>query len=184
MDLISNHKTLLEQWRKRMNLVGPGPIGEHYADAEACLAVVPEPTGEWADLGSGAGFPGIVFAARYPEVSLDFVDSRRKRCVFVDQILMTTDLADHAPRRVLCQRVESLPDASYDGIISRAFAPPEVVLDHADRLLRPGGELVLLLQDRAPTPEDPRFTEVASHTYTLPGREPRRSVRLVRAPAQ
>lgn len=182
MDLIDTHRTTLAQWRKTMNLVGPGPISEHYADADACLVpLMPPfdpPTGHWADLGTGAGFPGVVFAQRFPAVALDLVDSRRKRCVFVEHVLAQSDLSGHAARTVRCQRVEALQDALYDGIVSRAFAPPAAVLDHAARLLRPDGHVLLLLLDGADTPVDPRFRLVREHRYTLPGRDPRRSVLL------
>lgn len=181
VDLLTTHRTLLEQWRKTMNLVGPGPLAEHYADADASLSVLDNPTGHWADLGTGAGLPGIIFAAMFPDVTLDLVDSRRKRCIFVSQVLMKADLDGHAPRNVHCQRVETLPDATYDGIVSRAFAPPPAVLDHADRLLKPGGQVLLLLMGDAQTPSDPRYTVVREHAYTLAGRDPRRSVLLKRA---
>ncbi|MFT6378299.1 MAG: 16S rRNA (guanine527-N7)-methyltransferase [bacterium] len=183
MDLLTTHRTLLEQWRKTMNLVGPGPLSEHYADADESLSILAEPTGHWADLGTGAGLPGIIFAAMFPQVSLDLVDSRRKRCIFVGQVLMQADLEGHAPRTVHCQRVETLPDATYDGIVSRAFAPPPAVLDHADRLLKPGGFVLLLLMGDAEIPSDRRYSVVREHSYTLPGRDPRRSVLLQRVNA-
>src|SRR5688500_5461480 len=138
-----------------MNLVGPGDVGDHYEDAERALAGL-EPYGHWADLGTGAGFPGIVFAARFPHVRLDLVDSRRKRCSFVEQVLAEAHVpADRV--RVLCTRFEELEPAAYDGILSRAFAPPVEVLDHADRLLGETGMLVLFLQGDADAPDDPRF---------------------------
>ena len=180
MDLLDAHRTLLEQWRHSMNLVGPGPISEHYVDADHALQALSEPAGRWADLGTGAGLPGIIFAARFPTVALDLVDSRRKRCIFVEQVLGQADLTGHAERRVRCQRVESLEDAQYDGIISRAFAPPAKVLDHADRLLRDDGCVLLLLLADADVPEDSRFVVEKEHPYTMPGRDPRKAVLLRR----
>lgn len=80
--LAETHRRVLEQWRGAMNLVGPGPIAPHFADSEAALAGL-DPVGRWVDLGSGAGFPGLVLAAMYPSVAVDLVDSRKKRCVFL-----------------------------------------------------------------------------------------------------
>ena len=148
-----------------MNLVGPGPLDGHYMDcSEALLGLNPE--GRWADLGTGAGFPGIVFAAMFPEVQLELVDSRRKRCVFLREVL---DRAHRSDIEVRCMRVESLPDGVYDGVVSRAFAPPDRVLVHAQRLLRPGGRLVMFLQASAELDAE-AFETIRRRDYQVDGR--------------
>lgn len=173
--LVEVHRELLEQWRTRMNLVGPGPIEEHYVDAERALERLPL-EGRWADLGTGAGFPGVVLAAMYPEVELDLVDSRQKRCVFLEEVVGRSDVPDVA---VHCTRIERLPDASYDGVVSRALAPPPAVLEHARRLLRPRGRVILMLQDDGVVPDSEDFEVEAERPYRVAGRG-RRSVLLRR----
>jgi 16S rRNA (guanine527-N7)-methyltransferase len=166
MGLLDIHRTTLEQWRQAMNLVGPGPLEPHYLDCERALEGL-EPTGLWADLGSGAGFPGIVFAHLFPEVQLHLVDSRRKRCTFLEHVLAQAQVP---PERVqvLCQRVEELT-GPYDGLMARAFTPPVELLGHAARLLRPGGQVLLFLTEGSP-PEHPHFSWVQERTYTVEGR--------------
>jgi 16S rRNA (guanine527-N7)-methyltransferase len=176
MDLLAVHRARLETFRKAMNLVGPGPVEPHYADAEEALAGL-EPAGRWADLGTGAGFPGIVFAARFPGVALDLVDSRRKRCAFLEGVLALADLGDHAPVRVVCGRVEDLPAHAYDGVMARAFAPPDALLAHARRLLVPGGTVVLFLQDDAEPAVAADFVPAGERRYAVDGRR-RRAVWL------
>ena len=141
--LTESHRTLLERWRVIMNLVGPGPIGEHFDDCNLGLAGL-LPTGRWADLGSGAGFPGLVLAAAHPELQVDLIDSRRKRCTFLERVVL--DAAQGHRIRVLCERVEDVPGALYDGVTARAFTPTPEALEHAARLLRPGGLALLFLQ--------------------------------------
>ena len=85
-DLLSTHRRLLERWRKSMNLVGPGDVQVHFDDCQLALATL-TPEGHWVDLGSGAGFPGIPLAATWPELRVDLVDSRKKRCWFLEQVL-------------------------------------------------------------------------------------------------
>jgi 16S rRNA (guanine527-N7)-methyltransferase len=173
-DLIETHKSLLSRWRSSMNLIGPGDVQEHFDDCRMALSWV-QPTGHWVDLGSGAGFPGIPFAASHPDVRVDLVDSRRKRCVFLDQVLGTAGIS---PDRVAvhCMRVEQLT-GPYDGVISRAFAQPPAVLKHGARLLNPGGQMVLFMQAEASVPEHPDYELFHVEHYAL-GAKCRKAVGL------
>ena len=165
-ELIEVHQRLLERWRKSMNLVGPGDVGFHYADCRQALHWL-DPTGHWVDLGSGAGFPGIVLASMAPQLELDLVDSRKKRCVFLEQVVHEAGV--EARVRVRCQRVETLT-GPYDGVVARAFASPQTVLDHAARLLRPDAVVVLFLQADGAVPEDPRFEVFHVEHYAVQGK--------------
>lgn len=173
--LLDAHRTALERFRASMNLVGPGPVQPHFDDCTAALQGL-EPEGHWADLGSGAGFPGLVFAAMYPEVRLDLVDSRQKRCIFLEEVIAR---ADAWGIDVLCTRIEEL-DQRYDGLLARALAPPEQVVDWAEVLLRPGGHLVILLNEGQELPEREGWT-VTEVPYTVDGKA-RKTARLVRSP--
>ena len=134
------HKALLARWRHAMNLVGPGPLAPHFEDAEHAVRLL-HPSGRWADLGSGAGFPGVALAAWHPQVQVHLVESRERRVAFLRAALRATGLSN---LQVLHLRVEQLPAMAYDGVISRAFAPPESYLAQASRLLVPGGLAVLM----------------------------------------
>ncbi len=123
-----------------MDLVGPGPLGPHFEDARKAVSWL-EPSGRWADLGSGAGFPGIALAAAFPDLCVHLVESRRKKTIFLEQVLAAAQLAN---AEVLHGRVEDLQE-TYDGVISRAYKPPEAFLRDAMQLLKPGGVAVVLL---------------------------------------
>lgn len=167
-DLRAVHRELLERWRHVTNLVGPGPVDEHFEDCERALSWL-EPEGDWVDLGSGAGFPGLVLAAVAPQLRIDLVDSRSRRCAFLERVLVEAEVPPDRVR-VHCTRVEQLPFSSWDGLVARAFAPPDEVLHHAARLLRPGGVVVLFLQEHAPVPEDPRFEMFHVEHYEVAGK--------------
>ena len=153
-DLMNTHRQLLERWRKSMNLVGPGPIDVHFDDCTLALSGL-QPVGHWVDLGSGAGFPGLVLASLWPELQLDLVDSRQKRCVFLEAVLAEAGVPSSRVQ-VLRQRVEDLT-GPYDGAVARAFAAPERVLEFAERLVRPDGLVVLFLQADTEPPERTGF---------------------------
>ncbi len=124
-----------------MNLVGPGPTDAHFEDSEA-VACLLSPRGRWADLGSGAGFPGVALAASHPNVSVTLVESRAKRAAFLQRVVRQTGLVNAV---VFHGRAEDLDGQGWDGVISRAFAQPPVFLEHARRLLVVGGQVAVLL---------------------------------------
>ena len=166
--LETHHLETLRKWRKAMDLVGPGPLQPHFLDA-ACAVRWLEPTGVWADLGSGAGFPGVALAAHHPHLEVHLVESRRKRAQFLRQL---------RAGKVLCQRSEELPDGAYDGVISRAYRRPELYLADALRLLKPGGSAVLMLARQAPPKQDGLQMFHVEH-YVVEGR-PRQAVGYVK----
>lgn len=172
-DLLKTHRRLLAQWRKTMNLVGPGDLSEHYDDAERALRWLATSglplAGRWVDLGTGAGFPGIVLAAMYPELEVDLVDSRSKRCAFLNRVLTEAQI-DPKRVRVHCTRVETLPAGQWDGVVSRAFAPPPEALGHARRLLVPGGTALLFLQEDTEAPQVEGFEVFHVEHYEAGGK--------------
>ena len=171
------HRRLLLRWRDAMNLVGPGPIDVHFDDCRRGLDGL-TPAGRWVDLGSGAGFPGLVLADHAPSLSVELVDSRSKRCVFLERVVAEAEATDRI--RVRCARVEELPGGVWDGVTARAFAPVDAVLAHADRLLRPGGTALLFLQtDQEPT--QPGWRAVREVRYALEDGRTRRTVLFERA---
>ena len=177
-ELITTHRRLLDARRHALNLVGVGPLEDHYRDSAQAVGWL-QPHGHWVDLGAGAGFPGIVFAAKFPHVAIDLVEIRRKRATFLEAVLLESGESRPAPIVVRCEDASRLPPGQYDGVISRAFAPPAQVLQHARRLLRPGGTLVLLLQDDAHAPPADDFTPMGQHRYRF-GAGWRKAVALIK----
>lgn len=140
------HLEKLSSWREAMDLVGPGELEPHFEDAVLSMAWIAG-AGRWADLGSGAGFPGISFASRNRESRVDLVESRRKRAIFLEEVVGSASL-DNA--FVLNVRAETLPLGTYDGVVSRAFMKPPEYLALARDLVRKTGVVVLLLAQGRP----------------------------------
>jgi len=157
------HLRLLEKWRKAMDLIGPGPAAPHFQDCEGAVAGL-DAAGPWADLGSGAGFPGIALAAAYPQATVDLVESRRKRAIFLDKVVSEAVLENASVCNV---RSETLMAGAYVGIISRAYKPPRKVLADAARLLVPGGRVVLLLGGQADIDTPIGWTELGRSRYAV-----------------
>lgn len=122
---------LLAEENERQNLVARGTLPHvwqrHIVDSAQLLHVSREtlPDGGWLDLGTGAGFPGLVIAALQPDRPVTLVDSRRLRTEWLARAAAAMKLANV---EVVLSRVEDLPDATYGVISARAFAPLDRLL--------------------------------------------------------
>jgi len=97
----------------------------HFADSAQLLRHVPRETTPWLDLGTGAGFPGLVIAAMNPDRPAILVESRKKRANFLESAAAALGLP-HC--RVLGVRLENVPTLNAGVISARAFAPLDKLL--------------------------------------------------------
>jgi 16S rRNA (guanine527-N7)-methyltransferase len=97
-----------------------------------------------ADLGAGAGFPGLVLAAALPGARVDLIESTRRKCEVIERLAEAAGLAGRG--RAVPARAEEWARtqgaSAYDAVTARALAPLSVVCEYAAPLLRVGGTLV------------------------------------------
>jgi 16S rRNA (guanine527-N7)-methyltransferase len=106
-----------------------------------------------ADLGTGAGFPGLALAVALPGARISLVESQRRRCEFLERVCADAEIANaHVVRARAEEWREGL--SGNDAVVARALAPQPVVLEYAAPLLRLGGTLVDWRGRRAPAEED------------------------------
>ena len=122
----------------RQNLIAASTAdhiwARHIVDSAQLVPIAPEAARSWIDLGSGAGFPGMVVALIRPELRMTLVESRRKRIDFLRCVAESLGLADRVT--VAGQRLEMLAASPYDVISARAFAPTDRLLALAHRFSR------------------------------------------------
>ena len=120
----------LDDWRTRSNLIGPKEWPQiwtrHVGDSVQLLDRIPD-TAKVVDLGSGAGFPGLVIAAARPAGHVTLMESVGKKCAFLRAAIEAADL----PATVYQGRIESAPRIEADYVTARAFAPMPQLLDYA-----------------------------------------------------
>ncbi len=130
---------LLAEENTRQNLVSKASLGQiwrrHIADSAQLLRYVPRGTTRWLDLGTGAGFPGLVIAALRPDTEVLMVESRSRRAEWLERARITLDLTK---ARVLATRLEMLDTQKVDVISARAFAPLEKLLGLSARFSTAG----------------------------------------------
>ncbi|MEA2247085.1 MAG: rRNA (guanine527-N7)-methyltransferase [Solirubrobacteraceae bacterium] len=117
-------------------------VDVHVADSLVALELdVVRAATRIADLGSGAGFPGLALAIALPEARMTLVESVGRKAAFLTRTAHTLELRNVA---AVTARAESWPEGlgAHDLVTARALAPLGVVLEYAAPLLQPGGTLV------------------------------------------
>ena len=140
LEKLETYATLLREWQRTINLVAPATLPEvwkrHFADSAQLFALAPEGARRWLDLGSGAGFPGLVLAILLAERRaghMTMLESDSRKAAFL------RDVARHCGVSVdiLCSRIESASThdkvGKVDVVTARALAP----LDRLLGLARP-----------------------------------------------
>jgi 16S rRNA (guanine527-N7)-methyltransferase len=167
-------RLILLDWNARMNLVGPSAAADfwrrHAYDSAQLLRLAPGAL-TWADLGAGAGFPGLVLAILLKGragAHVHLVESMAKRCRFLSHVVEALDL----PATVHHARAESL-SLKVDVVTARACAPMVRLLGYAWPYLKTGAKGLFLkgqdveleLQDAAISWKfDAQLTPSLSHT--------------------
>ena len=165
----SVHDVLVEA--QRIGALGPRPVVDVIAHAQAFVSALPPETRRIIDLGSGAGVPGLVVADACRESSVVLVDRRAKRTDALTLAVASLGWRDRVS--VICGDVESLVRdplhaASYDAVISRGFGPHEMTLRLSAGLVRPGGVVVV---SEPPEGEPNRWSANLVKSLSLTGPE-------------
>ena len=137
------YEALLKQWQKGTNLVAPKTLDQiwhrHFADSAQLLSLVPDSV-TWLDLGSGAGFPGLVIAiclANREDGQVQIVESNARKCAFCKEVVRETGCSVE----IHCERIESLGGRDrFDRIeivTARALSPLSELLALAEPFFQP-----------------------------------------------
>ena len=136
---------LLKKWNRVYNLTAirdeSEMVTQHLLDSLSVLPVVPESAlagRRWADVGSGAGLPGIPLALARPDLDMTLIEAVEKKSAFQRQAKIELGLENIA---VVSGRVEDVPGGMFDAVISRAFADLATFVDLAAHLLAQDGRL-------------------------------------------
>ena len=133
---------LLLRWNTRINLISGETVADidqrHIADCAQLQPLLPL-TGPIADIGSGAGLPGLVLAILQPEREIHLVESDKRKAAFLVEASAQLKLP---MIRVHACRAENAKLPPLSAITARALAPLATLLPYADKCLAPGGVAV------------------------------------------
>ncbi len=158
----------LQTWNARVNLTGlTSPrdiIIKHFIDS---LAVLPflEDASSLADLGSGAGFPGLVLKLARPDLTLTLVESRGKKAAFLEYLVALWQLPGvEVIQAYLTPQLAREWGPRFDMVTSRAAFPLKRFLELASPLLLPGGRALAL---KGPEPPRQEIAAARRHLSSL-----------------
>ena len=149
LERLDRYADLLDRWHKMMSLVSGASLQDmwrrHFFDSAQLFNLLPANPSPLVDLGSGAGFPGLVLAIMgVPNVTL--IESSRKKCSFLQEVARETD----TDVEIFAGRIEQFraPELAHT-ITARALAPLDKLLELAEPLLAPGGQYLFMKGARA-----------------------------------
>ena len=159
---IERYAELLLDWNRSVNLTGARTLEEilaQVAAGEALLAL------EWAgiaqviDIGSGGGLPAVPLALAMPQVHFTLLEANSRKCAFLEHVAATLGLPNVTVTAGRAEELGRRPALreQFDRAISRAAAPPAVLLELALPFVKPGGDLVAQV-----SPLDPHLLEPAA----------------------
>ncbi len=147
IERLSIYESILKRWQSKINLVSAATLpvlwSRHFGDSAQILDCAPSAK-VWADLGTGAGFPGVVMAIQLREIvggRVHLIESDAKKCAFLREVVRETGASAEIHRG----RIEAiLPELTLDALTARALAPMVILLDYATPLLMKGAIGVFL----------------------------------------
>jgi 16S rRNA (guanine527-N7)-methyltransferase len=147
-------------------------------DLDSAEARSPIAEARLADLGSGAGFPGIPIKLWAPKISLTLIESNQKKATFLREVARSLTLMDINIQNV---RAQTLPPSAFNVVTLRAVEQLTDVLPIAATLLAPAGRLALLISSSQLDPTRSTLPQVAWET-PIPIPESRSRLLLVGTP--
>ena len=161
----------LRKWNQKTNLTAIEEpkeiIVKHFLDSLSLIRILPEGAKNAADIGSGAGFPGIPIKIAVPGLFITSVEPAHKKAVFQRHIIRLLCLEGIRVEEAKVEELAAGPER-FGVIFSRAFREPEGVLSLAGPLMLEGGKVILSLGPSVGE-EPPAGWEIGcSQVVTLP----------------
>ena len=138
IEKIEKYLSILDSWRNQSNLIGPNEWeriwDRHILDSHQLRKFIPE-SAKVVDIGTGAGFPGIILAASASgDGHITLIESSAKKCKFLQTVAEQTGL----PISIVNSRIESVDEFYADFVTARAVAPLEKLIEYTLPALETG----------------------------------------------
>ncbi|MEJ6708814.1 MAG: 16S rRNA (guanine(527)-N(7))-methyltransferase RsmG [Amylibacter sp.] len=143
MDRLQTYADLLEKWNPSINLVSKTTLSEkwqrHFLDSAQVWLHIPSDAKTLVDIGSGAGFAGLVLAIigmeKKPDLAFTLIESDARKCAFMRNVARTVGLSVE----IQTKRIEQVENLTADVLTARALATVSQLLAYGENILSPNG---------------------------------------------
>ena len=146
---LEQYYNLLVEWNKKMNLTGIIKKEEvylkHFYDSlTICKAIDLKNVNTLCDIGTGAGFPGMVLKIIFPNIQITLVDSLKKRIAFLEEVKRTLGLKNLDIINARAEEYAIENREKFDVVTARAVAPLNILLEYSVPLVKKDGYFIPL----------------------------------------
>ncbi len=140
----------LQKWSRKVNLIARGTsaaeiVEKHFLDSLALLQSLDSERDNVVDIGSGAGFPGLVCKAGNPLLRMSLVEPRYKRATFLRHIIRVCDLSQVTVHEQRLEEGSSIPgEQEFNCLVSRAVTDISQTLAMSKRFCRAGFRIICM----------------------------------------
>ncbi len=147
--LLDKYAKLLSEWNEKINLTAITEKEQvylkHFYDSLTILKVIDlNEVDSLCDLGTGAGFPGIVLKIFFPNLKLTLVDALNKRIKFLEVIVQNLNLKDVTLVHARAEEYGKAHRECFDVVTARALSSFPILLEYAIPMLKVGGHLIAM----------------------------------------
>lgn len=153
LNALKMYKNLLLEWNDKINLTAITDKEEifvkHFVDCLYCAKYITKEDKKIIDVGTGAGFPGLVLAIYFPDKEFTLLDALNKRLVFLEDVIKKLDLKNvkliHGRAEEIV-RINNLYE-EYDVAVSRAVAQLPILLEYISPYIKVNGKCIVMKGD-------------------------------------
>jgi 16S rRNA (guanine527-N7)-methyltransferase len=149
-------------------------VARHFGESIFAGSLLPIRRGRLADVGSGAGFPGLPLKIAFPELEVALLEPNLKKCAFLREVQVALGLSSVEVVRTRYEDFHSAPD-SFDFVCCRALGDYKRLLLWSKTVLKPGGHVILWLG----TEDSNVLTRVKGWNWALPVKLPESRQRVL-----
>ena len=144
---LEKYSELLLKWQKTINLVSPSTLEvseiRHFKDSLQLLDFIPVGTKSICDIGSGAGFPGLVIAIMRPDINVTLIEADARKCAFLQTVSRETNCKNV---KIFNDRIENvIGEIEADCLTARALASLRQLINFSTPLWKTNKKFTMIL---------------------------------------
>ena len=175
---LAKYLELLKKWNQTIPLTSidndTEVVARHFGESIFPGPLLPMSRGRLADVGSGAGFPGLPLKIAFPELQVTLLEPNIKKCAFLREVQSALGLPNVEVVRSRYEGFHAAP-GSFDFVCARALGGYKRLLLWSKVVLKPGGHVILWLG----TEDSNLLTRVTGWTWAIPIRIPESRQRVL-----